>query len=59
MSPKVGDIWLDDNMDHNLVLHIDASDQTVSILTLDTKKVWDHNPFEDFGEDRYFHTRVA
>jgi hypothetical protein len=63
MEPKVGDIWLDDNGDHNLILEIshskDACGPVVHILTLDTSQYWDNNPLEDFGTDKYFHTRVA
>ena len=62
-EPKIGDIWLDDNGDHNLILEVyyskDAGDAAVHILTLETEKQWDNNPFCDFGTDKYFHTRVA
>ena len=63
VEPAVGDIWLDDAGDHNLILEIyydkEACDVVVHILTLETEKQWDRNPFCDFGTDKYFHTRVA
>ncbi len=63
MEPQVGEIWLDDNGDHNLILQVffnkDYGTMVAHILTLDSSEYWDNNPFEDFGDGRYFHTRVA
>jgi len=63
VEPAVGDIWLDNTGDHNLILEIyydkEACDVVVHILTLETERQWDHNPFCDFGTGKFFHTRVA
>jgi len=63
VEPAVGDIWLDNTGDHNLILEIyydkEACDVVVHILTLETERQWYHNPFCDFGTGKFFHTRVA
>lgn len=63
VEPAVGDIWLDKDGHHNLVLSIyyskADSKMVVHILTIDTGLYYDHNPLADFGYNKYFCVRIA
>ncbi len=63
VEPAVGDIWLDEDGQHNLILRIYYnkmdSKMVVHILTIDTGEYWDHNPLADFAYNKYFYVRVG
>jgi len=63
MKVKVGDVWLDRDGHHNLVLEVGEFNfydtYNVVILTLETGTQWKSNNSASFGEACYFYRIVA
>ena len=61
MEPEVGDIWIDEDNEHSLVIEIwysDELDQTcVTVLCLNDGRVFSENPIDMFGD--FFIERVG
>jgi hypothetical protein len=63
MKVKVGDVWLDRDGHHNLVLEVGELNwlgvHNIAILTLETGTQWTQNRSASFGETCYFYRIVA
>lgn len=56
-KPVINDIWVDDQGDYNLVFAINEHEKTCSVLSIKSGKIWQVEPFEEFGinNDSYQH----
>lgn len=54
MEPEIGDIWLDEENEHSLVTDVwyneDADCTHVTVLCLNTGRVYSENPLDMFGD---------
>lgn len=48
--PTVGDIWLDANGHHNLVLRVDKWEEKFTTLCLDNGKYWNEERLVDWND---------
>ena len=59
--PQVGEMWMDLNEDHNLVLEVyeDDGDYFAKLLTLETGTVWPAEPVSNWSTNPFYYKLVS